>query len=282
VEKKDQIEPRIIRDKDFWLLYKMYWSNEEYHKFSEFLNRENPTKGPGNIVSSRVMTHWYKKGLLEDKRPTGKGWRKHSILSLVWLRIILTLRKFGVSLDNIGKVGESLDEVCMIKAEPDDTEMTDANKIKFLEYYVAQLLVDKKPAFFLVFDDFSCDIANLNEIQKSRDLGLCGDFIQISLNTIVKEILPELEVTKADNIYELSLEEITLLTALRFEKVESITVRTKRGKIDLIEKKYVKDAQTKLHEMIKEGGYQSVEMLLENGKVVSCVQTKKEKVGRKK
>ena len=46
-------------------------------------------------LSSRILHHWYKTGLITDNRPNGKGWKKFSFSELVWVHIIFKLRKLS-------------------------------------------------------------------------------------------------------------------------------------------------------------------------------------------
>ena len=53
-------------------------------------------------VSARNLNHWKQKGLLPLKRQG--GWTNFSFLEYIWLKIIQSLREFGLSLDALEKV----------------------------------------------------------------------------------------------------------------------------------------------------------------------------------
>ena len=44
-------------------------------------------------LSSRLLNHWYKTGIVYDDRIDGKGWKKFSISELVWIQIIFNQQK---------------------------------------------------------------------------------------------------------------------------------------------------------------------------------------------
>ena len=56
-------------------------------------------------VTPRVLHHWYQTGVITDRRAKGKGWSKFSFTELVWIKLIIRLREFGLSLDKI-KIGK--------------------------------------------------------------------------------------------------------------------------------------------------------------------------------
>jgi hypothetical protein len=49
-------------------------------------------------LSSRVLNHWYQSGIITDDRLDNKGWKKFSFSEIVWISIVIKLRKFGLDL----------------------------------------------------------------------------------------------------------------------------------------------------------------------------------------
>ena len=74
----------------------------------DLLNKKD-IKISNTFLSSRVLNHWQKRGLIDDERINGKGWRKFSSSEAIWLGIVRKLRKFGMDFDKIKKVKESLE-----------------------------------------------------------------------------------------------------------------------------------------------------------------------------
>ena len=60
-------------------------------------------------ISARVLNHWLKNGLIEDERTDGKGWHRFSSSDVFWIRCIIKLRKFGVSIDDLLQVKRQLE-----------------------------------------------------------------------------------------------------------------------------------------------------------------------------
>jgi len=46
--------------------------------------------------------------LITSNRPDDKGWRRYSLIDVVWLNIIKELRRFGYPLDQILKVKKNI------------------------------------------------------------------------------------------------------------------------------------------------------------------------------
>ena len=80
----------IVNDK--W--FDPHFITEFLQKGGEF--RENLNKKRYKLadekLSSRVLNHWHKIGVIDDDRPEGKGWRKFSISEMMWISIVKTLR----------------------------------------------------------------------------------------------------------------------------------------------------------------------------------------------
>ena len=86
------------------------WFDENF--FGEFLhsnlniieqfNVQKHTIGEENI-SSRVLNHWYEMGIITDDRENKKRWKKFSVSELVWIRIVLKLRNFGLDSNVLNK-----------------------------------------------------------------------------------------------------------------------------------------------------------------------------------
>ena len=66
-------------------------------------------------ISHRWITHWEKEGLLiNPKTEKNEKWRRFNTFEFVWLRLIVEMRKFNISLDvirKLKKITDPLDEV---------------------------------------------------------------------------------------------------------------------------------------------------------------------------
>ena len=79
-------------------------------KIKEQLNEQNH-KIDDERLSSRLLNHWYKTGIIDDDRPNSKGWKKFSISELVWVQVVFKLRKFGLDLNRIKLVKNHIDSL---------------------------------------------------------------------------------------------------------------------------------------------------------------------------
>ena len=70
--------------------------------------KEKKFKQRNSEISYRILNHWEKLGLIDNDRPQGKGWRKFSVIDIVWMEIIKELRNFGYSNDKILTVKRDL------------------------------------------------------------------------------------------------------------------------------------------------------------------------------
>ncbi|WP_303404665.1 MerR family transcriptional regulator [Zobellia sp. 1_MG-2023] len=59
-------------------------------------------------ISYRLINHYDKMGLIEDKRESQKEWRKFNGFDLIWLNIIEELRNIGISIDNLKLLKENI------------------------------------------------------------------------------------------------------------------------------------------------------------------------------
>jgi len=74
--------------------------------------RKNTRKRRVSISSTsqsyRVINHWSQEGLLLKQKGRGSGWRKFSLIDIIWIGIIGDLRKIGYPLDKIKSVKKSI------------------------------------------------------------------------------------------------------------------------------------------------------------------------------
>ncbi|MBL4862659.1 MAG: MerR family transcriptional regulator [Crocinitomicaceae bacterium] len=68
-------------------------------------------------INSKLVFDWSKQGLLLDPEKPKKGRRKYSIVEFVWLKLVIKLREFGLSLDAIRNLREFLLEVFTFKQQ---------------------------------------------------------------------------------------------------------------------------------------------------------------------
>ncbi len=59
-------------------------------------------------ISSKNLLHWKNTGILLDELPTEAGWTRFSFIQYVWLQVVIQLREFGMSIENIRSLKDNL------------------------------------------------------------------------------------------------------------------------------------------------------------------------------
>lgn len=246
------------------LLWADYYSEDFLPIRSKFNQRDK--KINVEELSYRILNHWEKNDLiLSDRGDDGTGWRKYSKIDLIWIQLIVELRKFGVSIENIRTVKEQLTQ--------NDTK---PSIYPMLEFYTAFVLSFRRPVYIMIFDNFEVLIASQKEIEQALIVGSIGNHIRISLHDIVKIVSKK--GTKSlvnDFSLELSAEEMRLILELRTGAYKKLTIKLQNGKLRSMEKTV--DVEKELYQMMKEKNYDTITIERENGKTLNITQIIKEK-----
>jgi DNA-binding transcriptional MerR regulator len=257
----------IVRGDSFDFAFADYFSEER-----DFIRKNFNAKVKRidkKDFSYRIINHWEENGLLDADRGDGQGWRKFSLIDIVWLNIIVELRKFGVSIENIHKVKQRLNFLY---------KEGDISSFHYLEFYTAQYLLTKQPTFLLVFNNFEVEIAVDSEIRISDELNTLDNFIRVNLHTIIQGILPSKDLTPIYNDkIGLNDDELSLMLAIRTGAYKELVIKMKNGKINRIDKK-VENPEKKIHQLLKQKTYDTITIIRENGKIIDVQQTVKEKL----
>lgn len=245
-----------------------YLMDEKFESVRESMRVKNQNLDSEHL-SYRIINYWENEGLISDLRPTGKGWRKYSLIDRVWIEVIVELRNFGYPLERIKKVKDNL-----VRAETDDL-----SSFPFLEVYFVLAFVFKEPCYLLVFPNGEVSLAILSEYKISDELDTIGSHIRINLNQLIQRIYPTMDLKPITrNSLELTPEEMELMLFVRTGNFESITVKRKDGKIEFIEGTETLSADARLTEIIKEQDYQTIEIKTANGKTVGFKRTIKKRL----
>ena len=146
------------------------------NKFKAKLNapRHRPSS---KQIPARVLSHWVKNRLIDDERPEGRGWHLFSDSDLLWIKIMSKLRAFGMSLEAIKKAKHSV-----------EYWRNDSSKRPLLDFHIAYVMAEKKPAKLIVFDDGQAEFATDFQLEMSQHAGmLTDDFITIDLARLSKQ-----------------------------------------------------------------------------------------------
>ncbi len=135
-------------------------------------------------VTPRVLNHWYQTSIISDRRTDGKGWSKFSFTELVWIKLIVRLRKFGLSLDKIKIVKEDLSKYAVEDAY---------SMFPLLDFYLLYARSFKCSVNLRIFEDGHLLLGREAELKHAQPNG--KDFITLSLNVVIKEVIRKVSAT---------------------------------------------------------------------------------------
>lgn len=265
---KKQPNTAAFHDLDFDGIYAVAARQNDMAQRSAFLNDKTFTIKDGGGVSYRVINHWMSEGLIEDDREApSKGWRKLSLKDIVWLHIIRDLRKFGLPIEKIRVVQQSLFN------EPQNGARN---------FELAMLLCAAKPPlnfFIVVFEDGTARIATLQSLWYNEAVsGYAAPYIRISLNDLVCTALgSDRYAPERVHPVVLTAEEIDVVGSYREGNFDELRIHTKDGGLDRIDKtRSIREPQ-RLHALIDETRFGEIKIKVDNGKIIHTYHTKQEK-----
>ena len=183
-------------------------------------NQQTYTIGEEKL-SSRVLNHWYQSGIITDDRIDNKGWKKFSFSEIVWISIVIKLRKFGLDLQRIKKVKEQIDYY---------NTKDSKSKCPLLDFYMLVAITSTIPIKFIVFESGQAEIVKQSDIDIANQLNLINeDFISIDINKLLDKALTKKKV-KADYFNSIKTSENPLFTqieeSLSKNNIQSVTIKT--------------------------------------------------------
>jgi DNA-binding transcriptional MerR regulator len=259
--------PKIIRGSGFFEAYsnldeKMWSDIKKIFERSRF--KVNQTG-----ASYRVINSWFEQGIISASQVEDKGWRVFSLVENVWLQIVIILRKFGYPLEKIKQIKDQIFDF-------------DKPFYKAFLYYLSNPLLAKptKQVIFLAFLDGTYEIALEREIRvSSQAFNSVPDYISININNILQTCFEKLNLKPAlgDEV-ELTNDEFSLLLELRNKKYESIELKFKDGKIDMLSGIEIIDSNNHISDILKDHDYQDIEIKKQAGNVVLIRRKVKQKL----
>ena len=239
------------------------WFDENF--FGEFLhsklniieqfNVQKHTIGKENI-SSRVLNHWYEMGIITDDRENKKSWKKFSVSELVWIRIVLKLRNFGLDLKRIKQVKEQIHLYS-------NTESF--SKCPLLDFYILVAVSSNIPIKFIVFESGQAEIVRQQDIDMANQLHLIlEDFISIDLNKLLDNMFIK-KTIRADYFYYTESDEGAqhtktdieqeIFNSLYLEEVKSFSVNITKDGNFLVKKERFTDSKKEMESMLNKLDY---------------------------
>ena len=202
-------------------------------KIKEQLN-EQKHKIDDERLSSRLLNHWYKTGIIDDDRPNGKGWKKFSISELVWVQIVFKLRKFGFDLNRIKLVKNHIDVY---------NKLDESSNCLLLDFYIIVTIHSSIPIKLIVFESGQADIVRQVDIDIANHMQMIPeDFIMIDLNKMLNNLFKKKDIrvdyfqmdAKSPLIKQIE-------SSISKDNIQSVTVRVKDKDYIIDEKLIVKN-----------------------------------------
>jgi hypothetical protein len=243
-----------------------YLASDHVERIHEMLTEKRFTLKRSD-VGTRVINHWESEGVTEDPREDGTGWRRFSMLDMIWLHAVARLREFGVSIEKLRRGRKSL-------ASLGAGGLEDGPRISYFEFYVT-LALSRQPVFLLVFRDGGVQLATEAEYSGGATslIGGLADHIRLSLNEILRAVFPNIDLTpERESRISVSDEEFDVLVMLRTGDYSSVTIRYRDGELERIEAEE-EVPERRVIDILKEADYQDVTIKQRDGKVVHLSRT---------
>jgi DNA-binding transcriptional MerR regulator len=272
-----------------------FLQSEQASKFSELsikiLEKNFTTTQVG--VSYRWITFWDERGLLPSVTEKRK-WRKFSFVEYVWLKMIIELRKYNISLDIISRLKDSLFESSSAIEYFDSPELLEEMLLRIApdnqKEAVKQILADKEKIYteiqqithegvYIPFKEFYFE-----DFYKNNDFRefIHKSYISISITEIVSDFIKENDLEMLEGkLTILTDQEAQIIDLIRQRKYKSLKVRFDDDKeISMVEATSAEtpDIEKRLIDMIMKNGYQEIVLKTERGKLVNCENTRKIKL----
>jgi hypothetical protein len=174
-------------------------------KTSKMLNTER-YRLPDSI-SSRVINHWEKEGIVRDPRTKTEGWRRYSLMDIIWLRMIEQSRTFNLGIPALRQMYES----AIVTADT-----LDHSRYPLLELHVANWLGTQAPFSAIVTGKGKLYIAFDSIISAQSSMGAMPTHLCIPVHRILRSLLPKAPRKKAsvrnalDEVFQFDFDSATI------------------------------------------------------------------------
>ena len=267
----------MTKEKDRNVYYNM---DLVYHGFREhFLGKDFPFKTTLNEPcfpvsdehpSSRILNHWNEVGILEDRRPEGKGWRKFSLTETVWIDIIKKLRKFGLDLKKIKTVKGCIDIY---------NEMDEYSECPILDFIIAYCKESQHPVKLLVFSEGFAFFAKQARIDYMEAIGdIEHDYLSIDMSQLVKRRFKDIDKTIDYLDCGAFPIEKEVIQALYAEEVNSLSIKVNGDKEFILSKEHIHSSKEAIRSLLEKSGKYFEEVKIQQGKKNLHKLIKKKKV----
>lgn len=257
-----------------------YFMNKNIGPFSEWLNEEHieiKVIDKKNGVSSRVLNHWEKMGLipLSTKRK-GHTWRRFNLIELLWLFIILKMRDVGTPLELIKKIKDSINSRDAIDefisqhldgAQERINERYLATTNPFLESAIYFMWFQREQVYFFCPFDGEAVPLSVSEFVMRINMEEIKDNTSIYLNPILQAIFPNKDLApRRVEAAEMRDDIIKLLGLIYSTKATKLEVRMEDGRIKRIDLTHKENMEADISQLLQKAKYQEITLSSEGGK----------------
>jgi|TARA_B110000977_G_C11029567_1_gene474659 DNA-binding transcriptional MerR regulator len=228
--------------------------NSDLKIIREF-NEQKYTIGEENI-SSRVLNHWYEMGLITDDRVDKKSWKKFSASELVWIRIIIKLRNFGLDLKRIKQVKEQIHYY---------SKKDIVSKCPLLDFYMLVAISSTIPIKFIVFESGQAEIVRQVDIEIASQFQFIEeDYISIDINRLLNKMFTKKNIradyfdfAKSEKETDHSKTDIEqeIFNSLYLEEVKSFSVNITKDGNFLVKKERFTTSKKEMDSMLNKLDY---------------------------
>jgi hypothetical protein len=266
-------------------------------------------------LDPRVANHWSDKGLFPMQQETG-AWLLFNLPEAFWVKIIVKLREFNVSLEVIKKIKDAFFTNPEKIFKPEDKQLIKETLIKSglfndemlkhiddeeiwkpilsarlsdFEIIIQSILLERKP-YFLILDN--CDkvlLTDESQLLAETDETYLKEYheitkkshIRISMNEILGDLVKSLGDLKCtEKIPILSKKEAQIIRLMRLENITKIEIQYKDSEAEMVDVTSQNEISEKarLSDLIISRGYQKITVKTQNGKIAYCENTTKYKL----
>lgn len=228
--------------------------NSDLKIIREF-NEQKYTIGEENI-SSRVLNHWYEMGLITDDRVDKKSWKKFSASELLWIRIIIKLRNFGLDLKRIKQVKEQIHYY---------SKKDIVSNCPLLDFYMLVAISSTIPIKFIVFESGQAEIVRQVDIEIASQFQFIEeDYISIDINRLLNKMFTKKNIradyfdfAKSEKETDHSKTDIEqeIFNSLYLEEVKSFSVNITKDGNFLVKKERFTNSKKEMDSMLNKLDY---------------------------
>ncbi len=255
---------QIAKGQDYYRGFSQYLNNKKNQPLWDLFNYKKHQISDA-LVSFRTLNHWEKEGIIPNLKKDG-GWRKFSLMDILWLLTVKELRSFGIGLKKIKSIKKSL------ISRHDHIEYGD------LEFYSALALLDRTPVNILVFQNFKSEIGTAYEIIESSDKFGLLSHLSINLNYLLQTVFPKMDLKPIfRNFIEISQSDEQIFNTFKIENLEEVIVKFKQGNPELLQYTLREETSSNIGQLKGKNAYQEITVSEHGGKITGI----KRKISKK-